>query len=157
MAQLSFHPHVLSQPLLPASGRDSRVPGGECKRRDGSFKERGFIWQMKAERYLEEVLHHSSAPNHIWGNNQTKSCLAKSRKHSACVIRAGSEGKPQHRVQRGRKQDTFSKMFPISFWIWVSKSRLLIHTVCAHYSLLRTAFCNLFQSLHYKQKKYCFC
>lgn len=38
----------------------------------------------------------------------------------------------------------------------MSKSRLLIHTVCAHYSLLHTAFCNLFQSLYYKQKNTAF-
>lgn len=62
----------------------------------------------------------------------------------------------RYNVQRGKKWDTFSKMFPISFWIWVSKSRLLIHTVCAHYSLLHTAFCNLFQSLYYKQKNTAF-
>lgn len=58
--------------------------------------------------------------------------------------------------KEAKKLNTFSKMFPILFWIWVSKSRLLIHTVCAHYSLLYTAFCNLFQSPYYKQKNTAF-
>lgn len=55
-------------------------------------------------------------------------------------------------VQRGKKGDSFPKMFPIFFWIRISKSRRLTCSVCVHYSLLHTAFCNLFQSFHYKQK-----
>lgn len=55
-------------------------------------------------------------------------------------------------VQRGKKGDSFTKMFPIFFWIRISKSRRLTYSVCVHYSLLHTAFCNLFQSFHYKQK-----
>lgn len=55
-------------------------------------------------------------------------------------------------VQRGKKGDSFPKMFPIFFWIRISKSRRLTYSVCVHYSLLHTAFCNLFQTLYYKQK-----
>lgn len=55
-------------------------------------------------------------------------------------------------VQRGNKGDSFPKMFPIFFWIRISKSRRLTYSVCVHYFLLHTAFCNLFQSFHYKQK-----
>lgn len=56
-------------------------------------------------------------------------------------------------VQEGKRRDSFPKMVSIFFWIRISKSRRLTYSVCVHYSLLHTAFCNLFQSFHYKQQK----
>lgn len=54
-------------------------------------------------------------------------------------------------VQRGKKGDSFPKMFPIFFWIRISKSRRLTYSVCIipYYT---QHFVIYFKSFYYKQK-----
>lgn len=56
-------------------------------------------------------------------------------------------------VQRGKKGDSFPKMFPIFFWIRISKSRRLTYSVCGHYSLLKTQHFVIYFKASIRNKK----